>query len=98
PLALPSLPTRRSSDLALARAAGSPGPRGYAACRRMTEDNLQPQPIRHGAAKPRAGLGGGAEVEVGLDQFGLHQQPLAVGVGHHVDRKSTRLNSSHVKI
>jgi hypothetical protein len=28
-----------------------------------------------------------AQVEIGFDQFGFHQQPAAFGIGHHVDAR-----------
>src|SRR5690606_41341031 len=82
---LPSFPTRRSSDL---RRRGVRGPRDLA-------------PLRVEEPQRRAGQLHATQCRV----HDLDQQPLAAGLFPRVhlvegpeDRKSTRLNSSHVKI
>src|SRR5690606_39729404 len=92
--ALPSFPTRRSSDLRRRRVAP----------RRRAPGALHPPALRPRAGfrrdrrqvrVPRAGGEGGGGVGMTPEEF---QKLLSAPEGTKLDRKSTRLNSSHVKI
>src|SRR5690606_41376630 len=87
PRRLPSFPTRRSSDLLRGNAY-------HEACRRWPHARdaefhaaLEPVRLEAGATLLDAPSGGGYLAD-----------HLPGGVRHLADRKSTRLNSSHVKI
>src|SRR3546814_10233678 len=63
---------------------------GRAKAKPITRETSTPRDARceaglHGLYEPGAGVRVVVEVEIGLDQFGFHQQPAAVGVGDHVD-------------
>src|SRR5690606_39574652 len=93
PAALLSFPTRRSSDLVLARLAGR-------------IERLPPELHGPVGVRERAGLLGerrGRQHDVGevaglREEDVLHDQHLELRERLSRDRKSTRLNSSHVKI
>src|SRR5690606_41417806 len=80
---LPSFPTRRSSDLHRRAAAGQPGGQGAAGDR--------------GAAAAVAAVPGQGQDAV-QPQGGTRMSIAMRAPGAGKDRKSTRLNSSHVKI
>src|SRR5690606_41933464 len=92
--ALPSFPTRRSSDLEEER--------------RQQYPHRVPPPEDHGGQGDETEPGGHALVEVGGGQqrevraadpgYRPGEEHVAVAQPQHPDRKSTRLNSSHVKI
>src|SRR5690606_41429270 len=93
---LHSFPTRRSSDLGEGQGNGTA--RAMGNVRRLAEGILRRGRIPQIALKIRDGGGGdGILVDVGHSQF-----PAGAEIGVHrplaIDRKSTRLNSSHVKI
>src|SRR5690606_41056731 len=89
-LSLVSFPTRRSSDLLIARPSVTPDDAG---CQAMIAGRLQ----RAGFACEHLRYG---EVDNLWATHGSGEGPVLVLLGHTdvVDRKSTRLNSSHVKI
>src|SRR5690606_42020090 len=82
PCAPPSFPTRRSSDLQAGRQAVD-----VLAVERCDEARVEPAHDRVGAFVPRL-----------LALPHLLGDGFSVGVFEKIDRKSTRLNSSHVKI
>src|SRR5207302_9823861 len=84
-----SFPTRRSSDLARTTARRS---RGRAGARSSAPPVGRRERGRHGRGWWLGGALGGHLVDLLL---AVARLPLKLGVG---DRKSTRLNSSHVKI
>src|SRR5207253_6708311 len=96
-LILPSFPTRRSSDLDVESLE-------LEAPHRKARDILvrHAQPDRH-AVEAAARLDGALELAdvLGADELKLHEPRECVleirhFLGDHLDRKSTRLNSSHV--
>src|SRR5690606_40740688 len=91
-------PTRRSSDLGRARAPGA-GPPGGAVPRGVALSRRRAAPIQAGsrAAAQALALPGRARGGRGLRGGVSQGRPLPAPVGQ-ADRKSTRLNSSHVKI
>src|SRR5690606_40053086 len=92
-----SCPTRRSSDPVLA-GKGNNGADGRSAARRLRRRGVRVQVIEAHAAPyqlPPADLV--IDAAYGTGFRGAYRAPLAVG-GGQLDRKSTRLNSSHVKI
>src|SRR5690606_40042513 len=101
PAALPqphAFPTRRSSDLGLRRVRRVPPQRGRAVrARRRLHLRLVPPHHRRGGGAPPALRR--LRRPAGLDRprGGLHRR-AAAGLLARRDRKSTRLNSSHVKI
>src|SRR5690606_41145793 len=92
-LDLPSFPTRRSSDLDRAPAASAPPP---------AESPRDAPAMRARASRLRAGSWARADrVRAGRRAIaGAEQEPRPTHEAerHGPDRKSTRLNSSHVKI
>src|SRR5690606_40137728 len=91
--ARPSVPTRRSSDLDLAEEGGGVAQAGEAG------HGQQAQAGQRAAARLSGGAGldgvGAAHLQQALDAF-RQLQPAQLQLA--LDRKSTRLNSSHVKI
>src|SRR5690606_39851450 len=86
----PSFPTRRSSDLGFRR---QESPRGEGLLRRLIDRlaGLEEVDVSQSVIFRHRGHGGGIEGEVGVFL-------LPIGEVAALDRKSTRLNSSHVKI
>src|SRR5690606_41919892 len=84
------VPTRRSSDLgARRRAAQGPRSRPRTGPRR---------PPCRGASSPRAPRGEQPDPLIDPLEHGLRERRGPLGTVREEDRKSTRLNSSHVKI
>ena len=83
---------RYTCTAAAAQLPGLPGRRPVPVARRSDGGSGRPRPasLSRGARapperRPRPPSGAEAEVEVGLDQLGLHQQPAARRVADHVD-------------
>src|SRR5699024_12575214 len=94
-LDLPSSPPRRSSDLSSAASRTVPEglrAKGYQV-REITA--YRPEPVDP-PAEVRAGLAAGRFGALVLTSPMIARRAAALGV--HADRKSTRLNSSHVSI
>src|SRR5207249_8289903 len=88
PLPLPSFPTRRSSDLAALGSAAAAGAGGFALAGTLALNGGFLAAIRTSEGTGRA------LAAIPL----LWLELLVVGAGTGIDRKSTRLNSSHVSI
>src|SRR5690606_41345337 len=92
---LHSFPTRRSSDLRARRAAGSARPAAQAGARALLNLALT---CASPDAGDRAWVHDGAMPEDQEHTLDLDDDPEFVRHERRLDRKSTRLNSSHVKI
>src|SRR5690606_39562863 len=94
---LPSFPTRRSSDLrgggAVAHQIGRLAAGGELEAYRVDDHVARPHAVAQGAS-----LGEGVPVGRLAVDLGLVGPGAGAGVAGDQDRKSTRLNSSHVKI
>src|SRR5699024_12203002 len=92
-----SLPTRRSSDLGLAKIADGPGGAGADAfISYLMSTEVQTAMAEEYYQIPAIELD---EEPAWLAELGLEEMELDILLGHrclHLDRKSTRLNSSHV--
>src|SRR5690606_42080594 len=97
-LALPAVPTRRSSDLGQILAQAQPALRVHA--RGPLEVDRPGNMSALGGKHPHTlVLGGGAGVpDDSVRVVQISHQGIHVYGGAGIDRKSTRLNSSHVKI
>src|SRR3546814_7066138 len=73
---------------------------GRAKAKPITRETSTPRGARreaglHSLYEPGASVRVVVEVEIGLDQFGFHQQPAAVGVGDHVDACVQQRSEEH---
>src|SRR5690606_42164907 len=96
PLTLPSFPTRRSSDLQQELGFARQGPGQRHALLLAAGELVGPGPLAAGQLDLRQGLGPALESVGRVEaEHDVVEHPLP---GQQADRKSTRLNSSHVKI